>query len=111
VPRTTWKKLGHDPRRHIRDTLKAPLVERLTLDGAKKVRLAALDATASRTPSDVLVSGLRKSVAADDPQVRYRALEIMIRWLPERAELLDPVHQLPRNDSEQRIRELAKAAL
>ncbi|HKY38226.1 MAG TPA: hypothetical protein VJN18_19925 [Polyangiaceae bacterium] len=74
--------------------VETPLVERLTLDGAKKVRLAALDVIGSRTPSDVLVSGLRQNVTADDPHVRYRALEIMIRWLPKRAELRDPVQQL-----------------
>lgn len=91
--------------------VEAPLVERLTLDSAKKVRLAALDAMGSRTPSDVLVNGLRSNVTADDPHVRYRALEVMIRWLHKRPELREPVQQLAQNDSEQQIRDLAKAAL
>lgn len=89
----------------------AMLVERLTLDTAKKVRLAAVEAMGRRNPNDVLVAGLRENVTTDDPHVRYRAVEMMIRWLPKRGELLSSVQTVAQNDSEPQIRELAKAAL
>lgn len=89
----------------------ATLVERLTLDSARKVRLAALEAIGARTANDVLVAGLEANVASDDPHVRYRAVEIMIRWLPKRKELRASVERVAKNDTEQQIRELAKAAL
>jgi len=92
-------------------TVDASLAARSILDGSKKVRLSALDAMAGRMPSEILVSALRQNVVADDPHVRHRALEIMISWLPKRPELREPVQQLAQNDSEQQIRELAKAAL
>ena len=87
------------------------LVDRLSADTAKKVRLAAIEAMGNRVPTDVLVRGLRRNITTDDPHVRYRALELMIRWLPKRGELRETVQQLAQNDSEQQIRELAKAAL
>jgi len=87
------------------------LVERLTLDSAKKVRLAALEAIGGRAPNDVLASGLRQNLEADDPHVRFRAVEIIIRWLPQRGELRDAVERVAQNDAEAQIRDLAKAAL
>ena len=89
----------------------ATLVERLSFDEAKKVRLAALEAMGGRAPSDALVNGLRENVTADDPHVRYRAVELLIRWLPKRPELRESVQRIAQNDSEDKIRELAKAAL
>jgi HEAT repeat protein len=89
----------------------AILVERLTLDSAKKARLAALDAIGGRAPNDVLLGGLRHNLDADDPHVRYRAVETIIRWLPKRGELREALQQIAQNDSEAQIRDLAKAAL
>lgn len=87
------------------------LAERLGSDSARAVKLAAIEAMDERTPSDTLVKALRGALGSDDPHVRYRSVEMMIRWLPKRVDLRDAIQLVAKNDAEPKIRGLAEAAL
>lgn len=87
------------------------LVERLSSNDSKLVRMAAIEAMRARKPSDTLAVSLQKASAIDDPHVRYRAVDLMVRWLEKRPELRQGIELVANNDREQEIRELAKAAL
>jgi hypothetical protein len=88
------------------------LAARMRTDTSNKVRVSAIVAAQVRKPSDELASGLATAgMAASDPTVRYRAVELMVRWLPERPELRATLEQVAQKDTEARVREFAKAAL
>jgi len=87
------------------------LVERLASDTERSVKLAAIEAIDDRAPTDTLVTALRSSATADDPHVRYRSVETMIRWLPKRTELRETIQAVAKNEQEPKIRSLAEAAL
>ncbi len=87
------------------------LIHRLVDDSVKAVRLATLDAIQSRTPTPALVQALRNSISTPDPHVRYRLVELMSRWLDRQPELRSSLELVAKNEQEEKIRELAKAAL
>ncbi|HKO49962.1 MAG TPA: HEAT repeat domain-containing protein [Polyangiaceae bacterium] len=87
------------------------LIRRLNDDSVKAVRLAALDAMQARPPAPALVQALRSSISTEDPHVRYRVVELMSRWLSKQPELRQSLELVAKNEQEEKIRELAKAAL
>jgi HEAT repeat protein len=87
------------------------LVQKLEDDASTTVRLAAIEAMVDRVPSDILVDGLRRASTVEESHVRHRAVELMIRWVPKRAELRRDILLVAENDAEPKIRELAKASL
>jgi hypothetical protein len=81
-------------------------------DSAASVRISAIEAAQVRTPTEALSSSLRNTAAsAEDPHVRYRAVDLMRRWLPMRPELRASLERVSKEDEQARIRELAKGAL
>jgi hypothetical protein len=88
------------------------IAERLAEDASKRVRLSAIEAARLREPNAALSEALaRAGVEADDPHVRFRAVELMAKWLPKRAELREVLASIARSDAETRIQERARAAL
>lgn len=87
------------------------LIHRFADDSVKAVRLATLDAIQARTPTPALVQALRNSISTPDPHVRYRIVELMSRWLGKQPELRQSLELVAKNEQEEKIRELAKAAL
>jgi hypothetical protein len=87
------------------------LIHRFVDDSVKAVRLGTLDAIQSRTPTPALVQALRNSITTPDPHVRYRLVEVMSRWLDKQPELRQSLELVAKNEQEEKIRELAKAAL
>jgi hypothetical protein len=88
------------------------IAERLAEDASKRVRLSAIEAARLREPNAALSEALaRAGVEADDPHVRFRAVELMAKWLPKRAELREVLASIARSDTETRIQERARAAL
>jgi hypothetical protein len=87
------------------------IVQKLAADSAKSVRLAAIDAIADRTTSPTLLTSLRKATFDEDPHVRYQAVKLLVRLLPKHPDLRDALAQAASRDEEQKIRDLAKAAL
>lgn len=88
------------------------IATRLVADESKQVRLAALDAARVRKPTDVLVRALTGiGATASDAHVRYQAVELMLRWLPERPDFRPALEHIARNDAETRVRERALAGL
>jgi hypothetical protein len=89
------------------------LIATRILDDSTKVRLAALEAAKLREPSVELAQALaRVSTQPDtDPHVRYRAVELMVDWLPKRTDLRDTLELIAKNDGEPRVRQIAQAAL
>jgi hypothetical protein len=90
----------------------ALIAERIEADTSKEVRLSAIDAARLRTPGDALVKALADAGAkAPEPHVRFRAVELMARWLAERPGLRPALERIAREDAESRIRARALAAL
>jgi hypothetical protein len=90
----------------------ALIAQRIEADSSKEVRLSAIQAARLRTPSDVLVTALSAAGAtAAEPHVRFRAVELLARWLPERPGLRPALEQIAKADVESHIRERALAAL
>jgi HEAT repeat protein len=87
------------------------LIHRLVDDSVKAVRLATLDAMQARAPTRDLVRALENSISTSDPHVRYRVVELMSRWLDRQPELRQSLELVAKNEQEEKIRELAKAAL
>ena len=87
------------------------LIHRFVDDSVKAVRLATLDAIQARPPTPALVQALRNSISTPDPHVRYRLVELMSRWLDRQPELRQSLELVAKNEQEEKIRELAKAAL
>jgi hypothetical protein len=87
------------------------LVARLVDDSARDVRLAALETMQSRSPNDTLVAGLKNSSSTSDPHVRYRIVELMVRWRSQHPDLRASLEAVAANEQEPKIRDLAKAAL
>jgi len=81
-------------------------------DLSSRVRISALDAARVRAPSDTLTQALMVvAIKADDAHVRYGAVDLIIRWLSARPDLLPILTQVAAQDSEPRVRERAQAAL
>jgi hypothetical protein len=88
------------------------IAERLETDVSKDVKLSALAAARLRKPGSVLEKALVATGApGQEPHVRYRAVELMARWLPDRPELRETLKRIAKDDVEARIRERALAAL
>ena len=88
------------------------IAKRLTADESNQVRLAAMDAARLRQPSDSLAGALSGvATGATDAHVRYQAVELMTRWLPERPDLRPALEKVARGDAEPRIRERALTGL
>lgn len=87
------------------------IASRLEADSATEVRVAAMDAARVREPSEVLVKALSSATTAADPHVRYRAVDLIIQWLPKRKDLTKTLAQIGAQDPEPRVRSRAKAAL
>jgi hypothetical protein len=88
------------------------LASRLHDDASNVVQLSALDAVQLREPSVVLTDAvITMGTQAADTHVRFRAVEVMIRWLPQRPTLRATLELVAKNDAEPRIRDRAQAAL
>ncbi len=85
---------------------------RLAGDESSKVRISAIDAARVRSPSDTLTRALaRTAIDAQDPRVRYRAVELMSAWLGSRPDLRPTLERVAKSDAEPRVRDRAQAAL
>jgi hypothetical protein len=81
-------------------------------DPSNKVRISAMDAARVREPTEVLTRAVAASAsAAADPHVRYRAVELIIQWLPRRGDLRGALEQVAQHDEEVKIRDRAKSVL
>jgi hypothetical protein len=88
------------------------LASRLHDDASNVVVLSALDAVQLRDPSAVLTDAvITAGTQAADTHVRFRAVEVMIRWLPQQPTLRAALELVAKNDAEPRIRNRAQAAL
>jgi hypothetical protein len=71
-----------------------------------------MDAARVREPSDSVVRVLTGTAKnAEDPRVRYRAVELVVQWLAKRAELRSSLAEIAAKDPEPKVRERARAAL
>jgi hypothetical protein len=90
----------------------AILAKSLGEDPSSEVRVSVIDSLKVRRPNDTSAHALQgAATSAADPRVRYRAVELMVRWLPWRPDLRSALAALAESDPEERIRERAKAAL
>jgi hypothetical protein len=88
------------------------LAARMQSDPAADVRISAMDAAQVREPSDVLVRAVSSTaVNAEDAHVRYRAVELIGQWMPQRPELRSTLQQVATKDPEAKIRERANGSL
>jgi hypothetical protein len=63
-----------------------------------------------RGPDEILAGAVAKvALEAPDPRVRYRAVELMIQWLPQRGELRSTIDRVAANDGVPRVRDRAKS--
>jgi hypothetical protein len=86
------------------------IAARLTSDSSSCVRLAAAEAAQVRGPDEILAGAVAKvALEAPDPRVRYRAVELMIQWLPQRGELRSTIDRVAANDGVPRVRDRAKS--
>jgi hypothetical protein len=90
------------------------IATRLETDSSRLVRLSAVEAAKLRHPSDALARALAASATSPeaDAHVRYAAVQLMISWMQQgRAELRSTLEKVSHDDQEQRIRDLASAAM
>lgn len=88
------------------------IAARMQSDASPEVRISAMDAANIRTPTKELTSGLTTAVNnSSDAHVRYRAVELMARWLPQRPDLRAALEQIAQKDVQPEVRDRAKAAL
>jgi hypothetical protein len=88
------------------------IAERIEGSDSKEVKLSAIAAARVRKPGGVLEKALMAAGARGaEPQVRYRAVELMAKWLPARPELRETLERIAKDDLEAHIRERALAAL
>lgn len=91
------------------DTL---LAHHIGEDESKKARLSAIEAADLREPSEVVVAALSKAATDDaDAHVRFRSVELLVRWLPRRPDVRGALQRVAKADEEDKVRELARAAL
>jgi hypothetical protein len=91
------------------DTL---IAARMAGDPASQVKIAAMDAAGVRKPADLIVRSLSTVARTDpDPRVRYRGVELLIDWLPQRNDLRSTLQEIAAKDPEAQVRSRAKAAL
>jgi hypothetical protein len=84
----------------------------LRRDEPRQVQIAALETAKIRGPTEPLASALEHAAMhATDTHVRYRAVELLIRWLPQRPSLRPALERIARDDSEESVRDRAQAAL
>ena len=96
----------HDPQV---DTL---IAARMAGDSASGVRIAAMEAARGREPSELCVRALNRVSTSDaDPRVRYRGVELLVQWLPKRADLRSTLQRIAAKDPEAQVRSRAQAAL
>lgn len=90
----------------------ALLAQSLASDASPDVREAAIASAQVREPTDAVIDALASAgKQASDAHVRFRAVELMIRWLPSRPVLREALQTIARNDAESRVRERASSAL
>ena len=91
------------------------LALRLKSDASSDTKLLMIEVAGARNPSDVLAAALASASTLPDPNVRYRAVEVLAKWLGRDASLrsgLAPfLEKSSKTDPEPRIRALARAAL
>jgi hypothetical protein len=88
------------------------LATRLRDEASSTVRISILDAAQLREPSPVLADAVASvSTEAADNHVRFRAVELMISWLPKRPDLRATLELIAKNDAEPKVRNRAQAAL
>ncbi|HSU42202.1 MAG TPA: HEAT repeat domain-containing protein [Polyangiaceae bacterium] len=81
-------------------------------DASDKARLSAIEAIALRDPTPQTISALTQAATHDsEPHVRYRSVELLIRWLPQRPEVRPVLEQIAQKDDEPKVRERAHAVL
>jgi HEAT repeat protein len=88
------------------------LATRMTTDASRNVRMTAIESARIRPePSDLLARALSQAAISDsDAHVRYRAVELLIEWLPKRKDVRATLQTVAQNDSEPQVRARAKAA-
>jgi len=96
----------HDPK------VDGIIAERLASDAASDVRISALGAAKVREPTDVLAHAVENAAtSAEDPHVRYRAVELLASWVASRPDVRPTLERVAKNDLEVRIRDRAQGAL
>jgi hypothetical protein len=90
----------------------ALIVARISSDASNPVRISAIHATQVREPTDALVRGLLEAAtSAPDPHVRYRAVDVLLQWVPRRPDLRAALTRLSTTDQQRKIRDRIAAAL
>jgi hypothetical protein len=81
-------------------------------DKSKQVRLSAIESADLREPTEVMVAALAKAATqSDETHVRYRAVELLIRWLPKRPDVRGALERVAQKDEEAKVRDRARKAL
>jgi Lipoprotein amino terminal region len=84
----------------------------LQSDASSDVQISAIDAARVREPDDTLTHALSGAATqATDARVRYRAVDLIVQWLPKRADLRSTLAVVASNDKEPSVRARAQAAL
>lgn len=88
------------------------IAERMVNDASSEVKIAALEAARMREPAETIVRTLNAVTTADaDPRVRYKGVELLIEWLPKRADLRANLQSIAVRDPQPEVRSRAQAAL
>jgi hypothetical protein len=75
------------------------------------ILMSLIEAARARPESDKLVSAIMGVYRSAAVPVRYRALDLLVRWLPRHPALHAFLEDVGQSDPEERIRRIAKAAL
>lgn len=88
------------------------IAERLLNDDDRSVQMAAVDAIAIRTPTDVLVTALTRTIGAKVKNaVKLKAIDVMGAWAQTRPDLRSELERIASEADEPTIRGAARRAL
>lgn len=94
------------------EAVDAVLAQVLTTDPTKKVRMAAARSLNLRKPTPVSQQAAVKAVREDvSEHVRWAALTVLVKWLPERPELAEVLRAVVASEKQETIRAGAERAL
>lgn len=89
-----------------------PLLVQACADSALNVRASAVDAISERAASPTLAGALAGIAVGDNSfNVRAQALNVLVKWLPDRPEISDSLALVAKNDENSDLRRIAQSAL
>ncbi len=80
-------------------------------DTAHEVRMTAVETAGIRPePGELLLRAVSQAALTDtDSHVRYKAVDLVVRWLPKRSDLQATLQTVAKNDGEPQVRSRAQA--